>query len=731
MAVGSTLPSCKKKGGNMQEKNPQVQELKALKGIYVIGPGIGVDSELKALYEKDGYLMIEDGQINTTPDVIKQKLDEAHYVVTKDTRIDLNFHGSVEDGKHKIMEGDTSTFFTGLKNVFGCPLYVHLWSCYGGIAGPNELGAESCLVTHIEEEHPELTKLLSFSLKESIKRYQKSEERDEGPLTPYEQVILDLPENFEAMNLSVVSQDGKETKKITSRRYQELLEKGYITKSELGANEPNFYKINLFLRDEAKRLISEFSQIQGVSLRRFTHDEAQRLMTGNEGMNIENFGLERQKIFLAGVLMHLFHMHFPEKPEFLRASKMISALLDAGFVNFHALADAEKIIDMSLTDFVEQNDVLHALIIKHRGINLQDNNGDTALHIAVRGGKTELVKILLSDNDDIKISIKNTKGKTPLLTAAEENKGAIYELLFFHKNMSLESEIDAIGMVIGGVVREWTTQLKNGLQLSEFCKFCDNFAKLPEKSRVVMYQQLVRALVNESQTGMKFTYSKTEENLELSGHLGMVLGMMCTTMQCAKNQGVLNAISDQITKEVLLPALEQYTLCLQNNFVNSLPAKSQYQQNLKESDAQYVKILHILNDGNNVIGHTSQFCEQLKQPQRFQSSLQTGMVIIDPSQQVLNLTPDGLMRHCSLKVLDTILRFQNGSLQIPVTKNHLGILEGFCERMNQLPHDVVQRIDALRELQKVFPGKAPLQQNQDQNWVEKMKNNKQMDISKP
>jgi serine/threonine-protein phosphatase 6 regulatory ankyrin repeat subunit B len=56
------------------------------------------------------------------------------------------------------------------------------------------------------------------------------------------------------------------------------------------------------------------------------------------------------------------------------------------------------------------------LLARGADVNLQDNDGDTALHGAAESGNVEIVRLLLSK--DAKLDVKNKQGGTPLMWAA-------------------------------------------------------------------------------------------------------------------------------------------------------------------------------------------------------------------------------------------------------------------------------------------------------------------------
>ncbi|MCC8417932.1 MAG: ankyrin repeat domain-containing protein, partial [Rickettsia endosymbiont of Bryobia graminum] len=184
-----------------KEQNKQQHTIKELKALFLIGPDLPIDPEIeKALKNRDDCLIVGDGKDLIDLEQLKQTLKEKNLKIGSNTRIDINGHGGrKEDGQHSISlfrdtQATKETFET-LKNIAepNSPLYVHLWSCYGGSANKSieDLGKGSILLTHIEAKETESVSLGNYSINSSLKRYLDPNNN----LTPHQQFVLDIQEN--------------------------------------------------------------------------------------------------------------------------------------------------------------------------------------------------------------------------------------------------------------------------------------------------------------------------------------------------------------------------------------------------------------------------------------------------------------------------------------------------------------------------------------------------------
>ncbi|CAF2962289.1 unnamed protein product, partial [Rotaria sp. Silwood2] len=195
-----------------------------LKALYIVGPSNEIAPEIGKLYkENENCLVIGDGTASKplTFEDIKNKLEENNFIIGPNTRIDILAHGERVGNKHRMQLDSldansccyTEDFFKKLRELANYPLYVHLWSCYGGSANKDTtaLGNGSILVTHVEAKEVTAISLEEHALQASLSRY-----LEQNILTPYQQFILDFQENFEAMTFNKVA--GEQTLQFKSKR---------------------------------------------------------------------------------------------------------------------------------------------------------------------------------------------------------------------------------------------------------------------------------------------------------------------------------------------------------------------------------------------------------------------------------------------------------------------------------------------------------------------------------
>jgi ankyrin repeat protein len=107
-------------------------------------------------------------------------------------------------------------------------------------------------------------------------------------------------------------------------------------------------------------------------------------------------------------------------------SSVIAFALVAGFLPQVDAAPIHDAVEVGNWDAVKEQ------LDQGVDVNAQNKNGSTALTRAAYNGYTDVVQELLT-HPDINIGIKNTKGKTALDIAREENRTAIVKLIEEHQ----------------------------------------------------------------------------------------------------------------------------------------------------------------------------------------------------------------------------------------------------------------------------------------------------------
>merc|ERR1719159_433814 len=80
---------------------------------------------------------------------------------------------------------------------------------------------------------------------------------------------------------------------------------------------------------------------------------------------------------------------------------------------------------------------------KRVDVNLQDNDGNTALHILAAGGKTSAVKKLLEEAADV--SIPNGSNRTPLQIAVKSGNAEAVRLMLMPRGEHTNRKLRALG----------------------------------------------------------------------------------------------------------------------------------------------------------------------------------------------------------------------------------------------------------------------------------------------
>lgn len=134
------------------------------------------------------------------------------------------------------------------------PIYAHIWACYGGTANKNATSLKngSILVTHIESKEAASTHLYNNSIQHSLNRYLKEN------LSPYQQFIGDLGENYETATFNKKTNDGLHKKFKTIRTPKNDTMAHIIKQIDKSSSLSDF--TNEFFANECKRFKDSFDK---------------------------------------------------------------------------------------------------------------------------------------------------------------------------------------------------------------------------------------------------------------------------------------------------------------------------------------------------------------------------------------------------------------------------------------------------------------------------------------
>lgn len=363
----------------------------------------------------------------------------------------------------------TEDFFKKLRELANRPLYIHLWSCFGGSANKDAkaLGDGSILVTHIEAKETSVSALIDDSLEVSLSRY------FDKNLTPAQQFILDWQENYEAMTFNQVESDGKTIKFKSIRTPKEEEMATIINGIEKNHNIRNFLNKffvqegarfqKMFTKEDVTKQINEVSNLDDKAVNKLMVGILTHLCKTDKNINIglfENFvnkllsnGIDLNHSFTADNLNALHWAITKGKYDIVKLlvdkgadtnipiQKGVPLLYFAivkGRANIiKILAEAKTKLNIKnnagatalhLAVVTERIDIVKILVEAGADLNIQDSyDNSTALHLAVERNNTQIIKILVEAGADLNIKDKN--GLTPLNIAVNDRNTKIITLL--------------------------------------------------------------------------------------------------------------------------------------------------------------------------------------------------------------------------------------------------------------------------------------------------------------
>ncbi|MCC8484219.1 MAG: ankyrin repeat domain-containing protein [Rickettsia endosymbiont of Labidopullus appendiculatus] len=470
------------------------EEPKPLKALSIVGANTSISDDIKDMFNgRDDCLIIGDvgdDSFPVTVEYIRSILAQKNLKITENTRIDIETHGNRrKDNKHEMQINSTDPkgvslteqLFQELREMAGCPLYVHLWSCYGGSANKaaSSLGNDSILVTHIEGKLLTNRELSSYSRTFSLQRYL------EKGLTPSQQFILDFPENFETATFNKVGMDDKIEKfKFTRMHTSKEKEMADILKNISSENNLTDH-FNGFFAKEAERFKEKFkaefqdadaanaitsvSELNEQTAKTFATGVLMHLCAITADDELDSFKELLEKLLQKGINIndHIYDMTFLYIACVQGKINMIEMLLNNGAdikapdkygytpLHFACTQDHTGVIAMLLAKGAEtkvqnknghtplhfacykgDSDAVGILLKNKAEINAKSNDGSTPLHLACLKGHIEVIKELLKIPIIVdSLTMKNNKGEISLELIAEDNKEAIALLTEAEKSM--------------------------------------------------------------------------------------------------------------------------------------------------------------------------------------------------------------------------------------------------------------------------------------------------------
>jgi ankyrin repeat protein len=448
----------------MSKEAIEIAEPIELKELYIRGPRIGISpATMKLLADRKDCLIIDGEKQDITPEYIKHALEERNVKIGAGTRIDINAHGLRVNKQHVIGLGKdsvlTKDFFADLRKLAGTPLYVHLWSCYAGTSSKEVVslgdskegeskGAGSILVTHVEGKETSSVRLADYSINASLTRYLDSENTK---LTPYQQFIFDLPENYETTTFSQVVDAAKDaiTRYKSSRIPKEYtMAEILISIEKEKALKDFFNKFFTEQEDNFKKTFSKEIEVTGINHADTTtqltaqtaKDYATGILTHVSGLTGDiTYKLKKeqiatliQKLQNKGVDINssVSGMNALSWASIKGNNEIVLLLLEKG-ADVNIADNDERCTPLQYAISERHQDIVKLLLENKADPDKADNNNQTPLQRAISQGSQDIVKLLLENKADPDKADNN--GYTPLCYAVSQGNEAIIELLLKNK----------------------------------------------------------------------------------------------------------------------------------------------------------------------------------------------------------------------------------------------------------------------------------------------------------
>lgn len=144
--------------------------------------------------------------------------------------------------------------------------------------------------------------------------------------------------------------------------------------------------------------------------------------------NAENYKI------ICDVLVHHFFLHVFQRPSDIKESKLSSASIQLS--KTPSLTHARDKNGKTLLHHCAERNLINIIpfLVDEKNINVQDNNGNTPLHLAVLQGNLDFIKNRFLNYLNVNLELRNKEGKTLLDIAVEKHgrTSAIYKELYKH-----------------------------------------------------------------------------------------------------------------------------------------------------------------------------------------------------------------------------------------------------------------------------------------------------------
>jgi ankyrin repeat protein len=252
--------------------------------------------------------------------------------------------------------------------------------------------------------------LYNNSIQHSITRYLKEN------LSPYQQFVRDLSENYEAATFNKITNEGEHQKFKTMRTPKNDTMAKIIGGIKNEENLANF--INHFFLEEGNRFLDIFDKEMSVN------DKAQ---VKNAIEQICSLSEEEAKKYALGILIHVSSIDQTESKNLVDLIKLtkdkginvndnlnginplefavikgansnVKILLEQG-ANPNLINESHKLAPLHWAYAAEQYNVLETLIKHNANVNIPYPNGKTLLSYSVQEQNNKAIKVLLKDNN--------------------------------------------------------------------------------------------------------------------------------------------------------------------------------------------------------------------------------------------------------------------------------------------------------------------------------------------